>query len=566
MLTAIAIRDLVLIDALDLEVGAGFTALTGETGAGKSILLDGLRLATGARAERTLVRAGAERAMAQASFRLTPDHPIFAHLAERGVSGDVTGELTVKRVIGQDGRGRAFINDEPVSAALLKEIGDQLLEVHGQHDGSALFQPLEHRRLLDAYGGLEAMRAQCGAAWHSLIEARAEVERLERLEADAHRERDYAAFALSELERLDPRDGEEAAIAAQRAFLSSMEKTADALKDAQSALAEHGGVEARLAAAARAMSKVAHAAAIGGPAAAALAHAAHAAAHALDRAIIETNEAQAQIGACARDLDYDERALETLEERLFALRAAARKYAVPADDLPLMRQRFAEKLAAIEGVGEALQAARARAGQALQVYGQAASALTAGRRAAGARLDAAVMSELPALKLERALFRTAVEPLSADKSGPNGQDRVEFEVATNPGAPFGGLGVIASGGELARFSLALKVSLAREIGTPVMIFDEVDQGVGGAVADAIGARLAELAKSTQVLAVTHSAQVSARAHQHWKIAKSSRGETMLTQVRDLNLDERLEEVARMLSGAEISPEARAAAGKLLGLG
>ena len=566
MLTAIAIRDLVLIDALDLEVGAGFTALTGETGAGKSILLDGLRLATGARAERTLVRAGAERAMAQASFRLTPDHPIFAHLAERGVAGDGAGELTVKRVIGQDGRGRAFINDEPVSAALLKEIGDQLLEVHGQHDGSALFQPLEHRRLLDAYGGLEAMRAQCGAAWHSLIEARAEVERLERLEADAHRERDYAAFALSELERLDPRDGEEAAIAAQRAFLSSMEKTADALKDAQSALAEHGGVEARLAAAARAMSKVAHAAAIGGPAAAALAHAAHAAAHALDRAIIETNEAQAQIGACARDLDYDERALETLEERLFALRAAARKYAVPADDLPVMRQRFAEKLAAIEGVGEALQAARARAGQALQVYGQAASALTAGRRAAGARLDAAVMSELPALKLERALFRTAVEPVSADKSGPHGQDRVEFEVATNPGAPFGGLGVIASGGELARFSLALKVSLAREIGTPVMIFDEVDQGVGGAVADAIGARLAALAKSTQVLAVTHSAQVSARAHQHWKIAKSSRGETMLTQVRDLNLDERLEEVARMLSGAEISPEARAAAGKLLGLG
>ena len=566
MLTAIAIRDLVLIDALDLEVGAGFTALTGETGAGKSILLDGLRLATGARAERTLVRAGAERAMAQASFRLTPDHPIFAHLAERGVSGDVTGELTVKRVIGQDGRGRAFINDEPVSAALLKEIGDQLLEVHGQHDGSALFQPLEHRRLLDAYGGLEAMRAQCGAAWHSLIEARAEVERLERLEADAHRERDYAAFALSELERLDPRDGEEAAIAAQRAFLSSMEKTADALKDAQSALAEHGGVEARLAAAARAMSKVAHAAAIGGPAAAALAHAAHAAAHALDRAIIETNEAQAQIGACARDLDYDERALETLEERLFALRAAARKYAVPADDLPLMRQRFAEKLAAIEGVGEALQAARARAGQALQVYGQAASALTAGRRAAGARLDASVISELPALKLERALFRTAVEPLSADKTGAHGQDRVEFEVATNPGAPFGGLGVIASGGELARFSLALKVSLAREIGTPVMIFDEVDQGVGGAVADAIGARLAELAKSTQVLAVTHSAQVSARAHQHWKIAKSARGETMLTQVRNLDLDERLEEVARMLSGAEISPEARAAAGKLLGLG
>lgn len=566
MLTAIAIRDLVLIDALDLEVGAGFTALTGETGAGKSILLDGLRLATGARAERTLVRAGAERAMAQASFRLTPDHPIFAHLAERGVSGDETGELTVKRVIGQDGRGRAFINDEPVSAALLKEIGDQLLEVHGQHDGSALFQPLEHRRLLDAYGGLESLRAQCGAAWHSLIEARAEVERLERLEADVHRERDYAAFALSELERLDPRDGEEAAIAAQRAFLSSMEKTADALKDAQSALAEHGGVEARLAAAARAMSKVAHAAVIGGPAAAALAHAAHAAAHALDRAIIETNEAQAQIGACARDLDYDERALETLEERLFALRAAARKYAVPADDLPVMRQRFAEKLAAIEGVGEALQAARARAGQALQVYGQAASALTAGRRAAGARLDAAVMSELPALKLERALFRTAVEPVSADKSGPHGQDRVEFEVATNPGAPFGGLGVIASGGELARFSLALKVSLAREIGTPVMIFDEVDQGVGGAVADAIGARLAELAKSTQVLAVTHSAQVSARAHQHWKIAKSSRGETMLTQVRDLNLDERLEEVARMLSGAEISPEARAAAGKLLGLG
>ena len=566
MLTAIAIRDLVLIDALDLEVGAGFTALTGETGAGKSILLDGLRLATGARAERTLVRAGAERAMAQASFRLTPDHPIFAHLAERGVAGDGAGELTVKRVIGQDGRGRAFINDEPVSAALLKEIGDQLLEVHGQHDGSALFQPLEHRRLLDAYGGLEAMRAQCGAAWHSLIEARAEVERLERLEADAHRERDYAAFALSELERLDPRDGEEAAIAAQRAFLSSMEKTADALKDAQSALADHGGVEARLAAAARAMSKVAHAAAIGGPAAAALAHAAHAAAHALDRAIIETNEAQAQIGACARDLDYDERALETLEERLFALRAAARKYAVPADDLPLMRQRFAEKLAAIEGVGEALQAARARAGQALQVYGQAASALTAGRRAAGARLDASVISELPALKLERALFRTAVEPLSADKSGPNGQDRVEFEVATNPGAPFGGLGVIASGGELARFSLALKVSLAREIGTPVMIFDEVDQGVGGAVADAIGARLAELARSTQVLAVTHSAQVSARAHQHWKIAKSSRGETMLTQVRDLNLDERLEEIARMLSGAEISPEARAAAGKLLGLG
>ncbi|HYF22700.1 MAG TPA: DNA repair protein RecN [Caulobacteraceae bacterium] len=565
MLIGLAIRDVVLVDSLDLAVGPGLTALTGETGAGKSIILDSLGLATGARADSGLVRAGAERAVATAVFAPAPDHEVWSLLEERGLAFDRSEDLVLRRQLGADGRSRAFVNDQPVGVGVLKEIGEALVEVHGQHETVGLLDQRTHRNLLDAYAVAEPLLERTRAAWRAwrerLEEARALSERAARAAAEAQE----LSLRLSELDRLDPREGEELSLVGERALLGAAEK---ALADIASAREALGGdqLSGRLSQAYRAVERARERALqAGADADNAVVKRLAAAAEAIDRTLIEALEAIAGIDAAAEAFDFEPGRLDKAEERLFALRAAARKLGVSVDALSTERVRIAEALRLAEDGEAALKQAQAAASAAEAEWRRAAAELSAARRAAAERLAAAVGAELPPLKLDKARFRVAVEPLPAERGGPEGADRVEFEVSTNPGAPFGGLGAIASGGELARFALALKASLAGRGSGPAMIFDEVDQGVGGAVADAVGLRLRRLAETGQVLVVTHSPQVAARAAAHWKVAKrESGGGTVRTAVSVLSPAEREEELARMLAGAEVTDAARAAARALIG--
>jgi DNA repair protein RecN (Recombination protein N) len=560
MLIGLQIRDVVLIEALDLSIGPGLTALTGETGAGKSIILDALGLATGARADAGLVRRGAAQAVASAAFAPAPDHPVWELLEEKGLAYARDEDLVLRRTLSADGRSRAFVNDQATGVGVLKELGEALLEVHGQHETVGLLDARTHRPLLDAYGALDA--EPVAAAWRGWREAR---ERVEALRADVARsaaETEELTFRLSELDRLDPREGEETALADERAVLGAAEK---ALSDIGAAREAFEGLGGRVAGAIRALERARERAMTAGAAAdgSAVTRLA-AAAEALDRVLVEAGEAEAAVDSAAAAFDFEPDRLEKAEERLFDLRGLARKLSVSVDELPLLRVRFAERLRAVESSEAELKAAEADLAQARGAYLAAAQALTAARRAAGERLAEAVMAELAPLKLDKARFRVAVEPLPEDRAGPAGLDRVAFEISTNPGAPFGDLGSIASGGELARFALALKASLAgRGTGPqPLMIFDEVDQGVGGAVADAVGLRLKRLAGAAQVLVVTHSPQVAARAEAHWKILKAG-GEHVRTAVEVLAPADREEEIARMLAGAQITDAARAAARALM---
>ena len=573
MLTGLAIRDVVLIEALDLTPAPGLTALTGETGAGKSIVLDALGLATGARADAGLVRRGAASAQATASFAPAPDHPVFAWLAERGLEAQPGEELILRRALSADGRSRAFVNDQPTGVATLRELGAQLLEVHGQHETVGLLDGRTHRGLLDAYGRLAPLARETTAAWEAWREAQRAAQAISASAARADADREELAARLAELDRLDPREGEEEELVGRRALLGGAEKSLADVADARKAL---GGdrltqtVSQALRAVSRARDRVAQAgAAAEEPTLARLT----AAADALDRTLTEAHEAVAALDAAAGAFDYEPQALERAEERLFALRAAARKLGVAVEGLPAARARFADALRAAETASDALAAAEAAAAAAGAAYRRVAAALSDARRAAGERLATAVEGELAPLKLERARFRVAVEPLAPERAGAGGADRVEFEVSTNPGAPFGPLGSIASGGELARFSLALKASLAARPNTgagrgaagPVMIFDEVDQGVGGAVADAVGLRLKALAATGQVLVVTHSPQVAARADAHWRVAKrADAAGALVTTVDALAPAAREEELARMLAGREVTDAARAAARALIG--
>jgi DNA repair protein RecN (Recombination protein N) len=565
MLIGLGVRDVVLIEDLDLAFGPGLTALTGETGAGKSIILDALGLATGQRADAGLVRRGAPQASATAIFAVGPDHAVWSVLEEKGFSFAPDEDLVLRRTLAADGRSRAFVNDQAASVAVLRELGPLLLEVHGQHETVGLLDPATHRPLLDAFGGCGpelAAAAQTWSAWRAAREA------AEALRADAGRSAEEAeelALRLSELDRLDPRAGEEVALAEERALLGGAEKT---LADIAAA-ADHLGGEAltqRLGQSLRALERARDRALQSG--ASGESHAVSlitGAVQAVDRTLAEAAEAEAAIDAAARAFDFEPDRLEKAEERLFALRAMARKLGVSADALPGARTAFAERLRAMESGAEALAAADQAAANARAEYLKAAKTLSAARRAAGDRLALAVEAELGPLKLEKARFRVAIESLAEDKAGPSGADRVQFEIATNPGAPFAPLAVIASGGELARFALALKVSLAgRGDGPqPLMIFDEVDQGVGGAVADAVGGRLKRLAATAQVLVVTHSPQVAARADSHWRVVKAGQGDKVRTEVEVLGPSAREEEIARMLSGAEITEAARAAARALM---
>jgi DNA repair protein RecN (Recombination protein N) len=488
---------------------------------------------------------------------------VWELLEDKGLAYARDEDLVLRRTLSADGRSRAFVNDQATGVGVLKDLGEALLEVHGQHETVGLLDARTHRPLLDAYGALEGKGAGVAAAWRAW---RAAAERTDALRAEVARaaaETEELTFRLSELDRLDPREGEEAKLAEARAVLGAAEK---ALADISSAREVFEGLGGRVAGAIRALERARERAVAAGAAAdgAAVMRLA-AAAEALDRVLVEAGEGEAAIDAAAAAFDFEPDRLEKTEERLFDLRGLARKLSVTVEELPGLRVRFAERLRAVESSEATLKAAEAEQAAARAAYLAAAAELSAARKTAGERLAAAVMGELAPLKLEKARFRVAVEPLPEDRGGPTGLDRVAFEIATNPGAPFGDLGAIASGGELARFALALKASLA-ERGTgpqPLMIFDEVDQGVGGAVADAVGLRLKRLAGAAQVLVVTHSPQVAARAEAHWRIAKAGDAERVRTAVEVLSPSDREEEIARMLAGAQITDAARAAARALM---
>jgi DNA repair protein RecN (Recombination protein N) len=565
MLIGLGIRDVVLIETLDLTIGPGLTALTGETGAGKSIILDALGLATGMRADAGLVRQGRPQAVATAAFAPPSIHPVWTYLEDKGVAFEREEDLVLRRQLSADGRSRAFVNDQAVSIAVLRELGEMLIEVHGQHETVGLLDARTHRPLLDFYAEAGPAVAATTRAWAEWRQAREAAEALRREAQAAVAEREELTLRLGELDRLDPKAGEETALAEERALLGAAEK---ALADIAAAQESFSGdaLNSRLAQAFRALERARERAIQAGAGEQSIpVKLIIQAAEAVDRALVEAQEASAAIDAAAASLDFEPDRLEKAEERLFALRALARKLNVAVELLPDERARIARVLHAIED-GEAAQGqADARAAAARADYFDAARALTSLRQAAAERIAEAVNAELPPLKLDRARLRVAVEPLGEDRVGPAGLDRVEFEVSTNPGAPFGGLGAIASGGELARFALALKAALAgRGSGpTPLMIFDEVDQGVGGAVADAVGQRLKRLAREGQVLVVTHSPQVAARAEAHWRVSKTGGVDQVRTAVEVLADQPREEEIARMLAGAEITEAARAAARALM---
>lgn len=554
MLTSLSIRDFVLIERLDLEFASGLCVLTGETGAGKSILLDALGLATGGRVERGFIRNGASLATVTAVFDPPAAHPVRAAIRTNGFDSD--GALIFRRSIGSDGRSRAYINDQPVSIGLMREAGAMLLEIHGQHDDRGLLDGAGHRNLLDAFGRLDDEISEVEAAWRALSSAEEAVRLESEAQARAAQDFDYLKHVADELRTLDVRQGEETELANLRAMMMASEKISSDVNDAIDALAGHGGVENRLNLALRRLSRAQ-------PAAQGRLDAAVAA---LDRAVIEVSEARRAVDAASRGLAFDPQALERAETRLFALRAAARKYGGSCDGLAVKRADVEARLAALTNartrsreLDRMLEAARER-------YQKAADRLTEARTKAAVALDQRVAQELVPLKLSNAHFKTRVERAAPQSVGPHGQDRVEFLVATNPGAPFGALTRIASGGEMARFILALKVSLAAEGSASTLIFDEVDRGVGGAVADAVGERLGRLARTEQVLVVTHSPQVAARGTFHLRISKSLAAGAMATRVEVLDAAGRREEIARMLSGAKVTNEARAAADQLLSAG
>ena len=551
MLTRLSIRNVVLIEALDLDFAGGLGVLTGETGAGKSILLDALGLVLGARADSGLVRSGEDQASVTASFEFAAlPRGIATILAEAELDVEPGEPLLIKRRVKADGGSKAFVNDQPVSAALLRELSGHLVELHGQHDDRGLVNPRGHRALLDRFARADVAGVE--AAWEKWRTAREALDSARAAVARAAEDRDLLLAHLTELTALEPLEGEEEQLAEARAAMQKGEKLTDDLEALRALWAGSDSALANLRGAARRLDRIAEEHPLLGEALAAL-----------DRAVLEASEAEEKLERAAEALAHDPAALDRIETRLFDLRAAARKHHCQVDDLPAKMREMRTALDAIEGgeaqITELEQAARAAEAE----YRARAEALSVQRSEAAQRLDTAVAGELAPLKLDAARFRTAVAPQPEERWGPSGMDAVEFLISTNPGADFAPLNKIASGGELSRFILALKVALAEEGGAATVIFDEIDRGVGGAVASAIGERLARLADGGQLLAVTHSPQVAARGGQHYVIAKSSEGTVTRTSVQLLDPAGRQEEIARMLSGAEVTPEARAQADRLL---
>lgn len=548
MLTGLSIRDVVLIEALDLEFAAGLGVLTGETGAGKSILLDALGLALGARADSGLVRAGVDKAQVTASFD-APAH-VVALLADNDIDIDAKEPLLIRRSVKADGGSKAFINDQPCSAALLRDVGAALVEIHGQHDDRGLLNPRGHRALLDAFGRCDTATVAANfVAWQ---EAKIRLELAREALENAARDREWLEHAVAELAAFGPQPGEEEQLAGERSDMQKGERIAEDLKAVLESFDGPKNGIAPIRAAARKLDRIADAHPL-------LAEALTA----LDRAIIEASEAEDKLNAAARAIEYEPARLDEIETRLFELRALARKHNVAPDAILALQENLTARLASIEAGGEGLAKLEAELAAKQAAYVASATALSERRSEAAAKLDAAVKAELAPLKLDAAQFQTAVERLSEDRWAASGMDRVEFLISTNPGAPFAPLAKIASGGELSRFILALKVALAEEGGAATIIFDEIDRGVGGAVAAAIGERLSRLAQRTQLLAVTHSPQVAAKGQAHYFIAKSSQGTVTRTGVTLLDAAARRQEIARMLSGAEVTDEARAQAERLL---
>jgi DNA repair protein RecN (Recombination protein N) len=552
MLSRLSIRDIVLIERLDIDFADGLAALTGETGAGKSILLDAFALALGGRGDQMLVRQGLEQGQVTAVFDVAQGHPARALLAANDISSE--DELILRRVQLSDGRTRAFVNDQPVSVQVLKQLGSALVEIHGQHDERALTDGATHRRLLDAFGGLESQASEVETLWQARRDAR-EVGDAPRAEVErAKREGDWLRHAVDELNKLAPQGGEETALAERRTSMMQAEKVAEDLRDAHEVIAgTNSSVPALSGVIRRLERRTAQAPGLIEPTV-----------KALDTALNALDETRTQLETALRAANFDPAELERIEERLFALRAAARKYNVPVDDLAELARKYNADIALIDAGEDRFKALELAAGEADAAYRKAADALSKARGKAASALDKAVNAELKPLKLDRAKFSTRLDTDPA-AAGPNGIDRVEFWVQTNPGTRPGPLMKVASGGELARFLLALKVVLADRGSAPTLVFDEIDTGVGGAVADAIGVRLAKLARGVQVLAVTHAPQVAARADHHYLITKDAleKGKRVATRVTELAAERRREEVARMLAGAEITNEARAAAERLI---
>ena len=552
MLARLSIRDIVLIERLDIDFSKGLAVLTGETGAGKSILLDAFALALGGRGDAGLVRHGAEQGQVTAVFDVPKAHPATRILLENGLED--TGEMILRRVQMADGRTRAFLNDQAISVQTMKAVGSTLVEIHGQHDERALVDTATHRRLLDAFAGLEKDVAAVEDLWDARRTARSALDAHRSEMERAAREADYLRHSSEELTALNPLEGEETALAERRTAMMQGEKISDELREAQAAVSGPQSMVSSLAAAVRKLERrAANAPSLVEPAV-----------KAMDAALNSLAEAEQHLDAAVIAADFDPAELERIEERLFALRAASRKFSAPVDALSALAQRFAADVALIDAGADKLNVLEKEAAAADTAFDVAAQKLSAARLKSAEKLSKAVNAELAPLKLDRAKFSTRIET-DAASPGPQGIDRAEFWVQTNPGTKPGPLMKVASGGELSRFLLALKVVLSDRGSAPTLVFDEIDTGVGGAVADAIGARLARLADKVQVMAVTHAPQVAARADQHLLISKSSldKGKRVATQVAALANDHRREEIARMLAGAEITAEARAAAERLL---
>ena len=547
MLRALDIRDMLIIDRLELNFQPGLNALTGETGAGKSILLDSLGFVLGWRGRAELVRQGAAQGEVVAEFELPDNHPAHVILAEAGLPGGE--ELILRRVNTAEGRKTAWVNDRRCSGEVLRALSETLVELHGQHDDRGLLNPRGHRAMLDAYAGVGKQLASVRAAWSAMSTARKALAHTEAALEAMRAEEEFLRHSVAELDQLDPQQGEDADLDARRRMMQGAERIRDDVARAF-ALLGGDGAEGAMADAVRWLDGVSDNA--GGQLEEPIA--------ALGRALIELGEAQDGVHTCLQALDFNPAELEQTEERLFAIRALARKHDVAPDDLAPFADTLRDRLNRLDAGDADLSDKRAMVEEAQAAYDKAARLLSDARSKAARALDTAVMAELAPLKMERAVFQTEI---TATDPGPEGSDAVAFTVATNPGAPSGPLNKIASGGELSRFLLALKVCLTGDDSARTMIFDEIDRGVGGATADAVGRRLAALAQGGQILVVTHSPQVAARAAHHWRVQKQVIGDQTLSTVIPLADPDRVDEIARMVAGDTITDEARAAARALL---
>lgn len=547
MLRSLEIRDMLIIDRLDLVFQPGLNVLTGETGAGKSILLDSLGFVLGWRGRAELVRAGAEQGEVVAEFDLAEGHPAHAILDEAGLPGGE--ELILRRINRSDGRKTAWVNDRRVSGEVLRRLSETLLELHGQHDDRGLLDPKGHRNVLDMFAGTDSLRLKTRKTWSHVSAASKALTAAQVALEEAKAEEDFLRHAVKELDKLDPQPGEEAELDTRRRMMQNAEKVREDVSRAHAALG-NGGAESAMGDAMRWLdgASVETGDTLDAPVAA------------LERAMNELADAVDGVERCLEALDFNPHELEELEERLFTIRGLARKYNVLPDELGAYAEELRTRLTALDAGEGDIAVLTVDLTEAEAAYDAAADALTSARNKAATELDKAVMGELAPLKMERAVFTTKVAPGDA---GSEGRDTVEFVVATNPGAPAGPLAKIASGGELSRFLLALKVCLTNDIRGMTLIFDEIDRGVGGATADAVGRRLKALAEGGQVLVVTHSPQVAALGAHHWQVAKSVKNGQTLSRVVPLDEGERVDEVARMISGDTITPEARAAAKALL---